>query len=349
MDNKDRRFIKNLCKLVYTGHVPFKVATTFSAENEGKELTREYAEELLREKFKELAPDRKALRRNKIEIFELIEETIDEVFPIRANQIFDKFCEFKTFNNGDKPLFKMPKGKGIIRRFIQRVALGVPFKRVRLDRTSETMIFHALGGAVYIEWEHYLDGTYNFVDLCNTIVDELINAVYDEIVDALNTAIDGTTFKQTHTELTDAFSVEGMLTLIAYAKSFGAGGATIIGSPTMVGRITDASFISDADKVDVRERGYVGKFRGANVVMVEQTYDKDGNALFPDDALFVFPNGTRPEDRFIKVGYEGGTEIKEKENDDRSLTYEVYAKLGVMLGNADGVGCYKKHVATGSN
>ena len=58
---------------------------------------------------------------------------------------------------------------------------------------------------LYIEWEHYLDGTYNFVDLCNTIVDELINAVYDEIVDALNTAIDGTTFKQTHTELTDAF------------------------------------------------------------------------------------------------------------------------------------------------
>lgn len=342
MDNKERNFIKGLCKIVYSGRIPSKVATTYSAENEGKELTREYAEELLREKFNELAPNRKALRRNKIEIFELIEETIDEVFPVRANGVFDKFAEFKTFNNGDKPIFRMPKGKGVIRRFIHRVALGVPMLRTRLDKQSQTMDMFALGGAVYIEWEHYLSGEYSFVDLCNALIDELINAVYDEIISALNTAVNGTTFKKTHTELTDAFSVEGMLALISYAKTYGAGGATILGSPSMVARIKDADFLSDADKNDVRERGYVGKFRGADVVVIEQQYDKDGKALFPDDVLFVFPSGSRPEDKFIKIGYEGDTEIKDKENDDRSLTYEVYAKLGVMLGNADGIGAYKK-------
>ena len=100
------------------------------------------------------------------------------------------------------------------------------------------------------------------------------------------------------------FSVEGMLTLIAYAKSFGVGGATIIGSPAMVGRITDGSFISDVDKADMRERGYVGKLRGADVVMVEQTYDKDG--LFPD--IFDF----QMEQAKIFIKEEGGTEIKEK-------------------------------------
>ena len=51
MDNKERSFIKGLCKIVYSGRVPYKVAKTFSAENEGKELTKEYAEELLREKI----------------------------------------------------------------------------------------------------------------------------------------------------------------------------------------------------------------------------------------------------------------------------------------------------------
>lgn len=341
--NKELQFYKGLARICYTGKIPAKVATAFFAENEGQQLTKEYAEELLRARFKELAPDRKALRRNKVEVFELIEETIDEVFPIRANAIFDRFVEFKTFNNGDKPLFKMPKGKGQVRRFIKRVALGVPFKRVRLDRTSQLMEFFAIGGACYIEWEHYLQGLYEFTDLCNVLIDELINAVYDEITGALNTAIDGTTFKKTHTETTDAFSVEGMLTLVSYAKSFGTGGAMIVGAPTMVARIKDADFLSDEDKTDMRERGYVGKFRGADVVVIEQTYDKDGTALFPEDALFVFPNGSRPEDRFIKVGYEGGTEVKDKENDDRSLTYEVYAKLGVMLGNADGIGCYKKY------
>lgn len=341
----DKNLIKGLCKIAYSGHVPFKVATKFAEENDGKELTRGYAEELLREQFKELAPNRKALRRNKVEVFELIEETIDEVFPVRANAIFDRFVEFKTFNNGDKPIFQFPKGKSQIRRFIHRIALGVPMKRVRLDKSSATMEMFALGGAVYVEWEHYLDGTYSFVDLCNILIDELINAVYDEIVTALNTAVDGTTFKKTHTETTDAFSVEDMVKLISYAKSFGAGGATIVGSPSMVARIKDADFLSDVDKVDMRERGYVGKFRGANVVVIEQTYDKEGNPLFPEDVLFVLPDGNRPEDRFIKVGYEGGTEIKEKENDDRSLTYEVYAKLGVLLGNADGIGAYKKYTA----
>jgi hypothetical protein len=342
MDNKERDLMLGLAKIAYTGKVSRKVSMAFAEENEGQVLTKEHAEEMLREKFRALAPNRKALRRNKNDIFELIEETIDEAFPVRANGIFEKFCEFKNFSNGDKPLFKFPKGKGQIRRFIKRIALGVPMLRVRLDKNSQLMEFFALGGAVYIEWEHYLDGSYDYVDLCNALIDELVNAIYDEIVTALNTAIDGTTFKKTHTETTDAFSVEGMLSLVSYAKSFGVGGATIVGVSAMCSRIKDADFISDVDKADMRERGYIGKFRSADIVCIEQTYDKDGNALFPEDALFVFPSGSRPEDKFVKVGYEGGTEIKEKEQDDRSLTYEVYAKLGVLLGNADGVSVYKK-------
>jgi len=341
--NKERDTILGLAKIVATNKIPFKVSMAFSAENEGKELTKDVAEEMLRAKFKELAPNRKALRRNQTSVFELIEETVDELFPVRANEVFNQFCEFKTFLNGDKPLFNMPKGKGQIRRFIKRVALGVPMLRTRLMRNQQTMEMFALGGAVYIEWENYLDGSIDFIDLCNALVDELINATYDEIITALNTAIDGTTFKKTHTELTDAFSIEGIVTLISYAKQYGAGGATVMGSPSMVARIKDADFLSDEDKTDVRERGYVGKVRGASVVVIEQQYDKDGTALFPEDALFVFPSGNRPEDKFIKVGYEGDTEIKDKENDDRSLTYEVYAKLGVMLGNADGIGVYKKY------
>lgn len=335
------KLLRAYSKIAITGKVPYQVATKFSEENDGTVLTKEYAEDMLRAKFKELAPNRKALRRNKIEIFELIEESLDELFPIRANEIFDRFTEFKTFRNGDKPIFRMPKGKGQIRRFIKRVSLGTPMARVRLDNYVQTMEMFALGGAVYIEWEHYLDGSIDYADLCNAILDELVNAIYDEITTALKSAVTNSKFKKISTELTDAFSVAGLLDCVTYARSFGNGGATIIGSPAMCARITDLS--SDDDKKDVRERGYVGRFRGADVIALEQSYDKDGNELFPNNVLFVFPSGSRPEDKFIKVGYEGDIEIKEKENDDRSLTYEVYAKLGVMIGQTEGIGVYKKY------
>ena len=337
------KLLKAYSKIAITGKVPYQVATKFSEENEGVTLTKEYAEDMLRARFKELAPNRKALRRNKVEIFELIEESLDELFPVRANEIFDRFVEFKTFKNGDKPFFKMPKGKGQIRRFIKRVALGVPMVRVRMDSLVQNMEMFVLGGAVYIEWEHYLDGSVDYVDLCNAILDELVNAVYDEISKAISTAVTNSKFKKTITETTDAFSISGLVECISYAKSFGTGGAVVLGTPTMCSRITDLD--SDEDKRDVRERGYIGRVRGADVVCLEQSYDKDGNPLFPENVLFVFPSGSKAEDKFIKVGYEGETEIKEKENDDRSLTYEVYAKLGVMLGQTEGIGVYKKYQA----
>ncbi len=339
MNNKE---MKAYAKMLVTGKIPTLVATKFSDENDGQTLTLQYAEEQLRARFKELAPNRKALRKNKVEIFELIEESIDELFPQRANEIFNSFCEFKTFRNGDKPIFKMPKGKGQIRRFITRIALGTPLKRVRLDSKVVNMTMFALGGACYIEYEQYLAGDFDFVDLCNTLVEELINATYDEISAQLKSAVTNAKFKKIETEASDTFSIPSLQVCIDYAKSFGAGGATIVGVSAMTSRIKDADFLSDADKADMRERGYIGKVRGASVVSIPQTYDKDGTALFPDNVLFVFPSGDRPEDKFLKIGYEGDTEIKDKENDDRSMTYEVYAKMGIVLGQTEGIGVYKK-------
>lgn len=334
--------IKALAKVVTTGKIPAKVATAYAQENNGTILSVDVAEETLRAKFAELAPNKKSFRRNRVEIFELIEETIDEILPARMNEVFDRFAEFKQFNDGDKAVFKMPKGRASIRRFIKRVALGVPMKRTRLDGQVATMDFFALGGAVYIEWEHYLQGLYSFTDLCNALVDELMNAVYDELIGAVNTAVAGSVFKKIHNEAGATFSETGMMGLISYASSYGAGGATIVCSPAFASRITVASgFISDADKTDVRERGYVGKFRGADVVVLPQQYNPDGTAIFDEKIAFVFPSGSRPEDKFVKIGFEGETQVRDSKNDDWSMEYEVYKKMGILLGSTDGIGLYK--------
>lgn len=341
IEQKDLNKMKTLAKIAYTGQIPAKTAMEFAENN--VTLTQEMADGLLREKFAELAPNRKAFRRNQVAIFELIEETVDEILPARMNEAFDRFAEFKQFNNGDKAVFKMPKGKSQIRRFIQRIALGVPMKKARLDKEVATMDFFALGGGIRVEWEAYISGDSSFVELCDLIVEELMNAVYDELIEALNTAVKDEIFKKIVKQTTGTFSVQGMSDLIAYASSHGAGGATIVCSPAFASQIQEKDgFISDADKTDMRERGYIGKFRGGNVVVVPQQYDKNGNGIFDEKVAFVFPSGSRPEDRFVKIGFEGETQIRDTQSDDWALEYEVYKKIGVLVSsNLGGIGLYK--------
>lgn len=341
IEQKDLNKMKTLAKIAYTGKVPHKTAMEFAENN--VTLTQEMADGLLREKFAELAPNRKSFRRNQVAIFELIEETIDEVLPARMNEAFDAFAQFKQFNNGDKAVFKMPKGKTQIRRFIQRIALGVPMKKARLDKDVATMDFFALGGGVRVEWETYLDGQSSFVELCDLIVEELMNAVYDELIEALNKTVEDEIFKKVVKQTTATFSVQGMAELISYASSYGNGGATIVCSPAFASGIREESgFISDSDKNDMRERGYIGKFRGADVVVIPQKHDENGVGIFDEKIAFVFPSGNREEDKFIKIGFEGETQIRDGKGDDWALEYEVYKKMGVLVSsNLGGIGLYK--------
>ena len=87
--------------------------------------------------------------------------------------------------------------------------------------------------------------------------------------------------------------------------------------------------ISDQDMVDVRERGYIGKFHGVPVVVMPQSFTDETNtklAMNPSFA-YVIPAG---REKLVKVAFEGNSFFREWEHEgDNGIQIQAYTKVGV--------------------
>ena len=101
----------------------------------------------------------------------------------------------------------------------------------------------------------------------------------------------------------------------------------------MVNAITynNTTKISDQDMMDVRDRGYIGKFHGYPVVVMPQSFTDDTNAKTTMNPSFayVIPAG---KEKIIKLVFEGDPYFKEWENrGDNGIELQAYAKVGLAI------------------
>src|SRR5690606_24829407 len=97
--------------------------------------------------------------------------------------------------------------------------------------------------------------------------------------------------------------------IIATVKAYG-GNANVICTPEFAATITpDTNFIGDADKADMREQGYIGRFAGANVIVLPQSFEDESNTqkVFNPQYAFVVPTGGSADEKIVKVALEGQT------------------------------------------
>ena len=83
--------------------------------------------------------------------------------------------------------------------------------------------------------------------------------------------------------------------------------------------------------MEVREQGYIGKFRGTPVVVLKQSFTDEYNTkrVMNPSFAFVIPAG---KEKMFKVILEGGSAFfKEVENEDNSMELQAYKKMGVAM------------------
>src|SRR5574344_1120129 len=73
---------------------------------EGKNYNYEALNETFRQELNEMVGTPKLFNQNKYEMFELLEEVIDDVLPKTVSINYQNLAEFKTFAQGDKPIFR---------------------------------------------------------------------------------------------------------------------------------------------------------------------------------------------------------------------------------------------------
>ena len=296
------------------------------------------AEEALRNQLKNLAKDYNHFRRNKLTIFELIQEMVDEVLPARVEAVIGRFAETRQFAQGQKPIFKKKLGRQRARSFITRAALSAIYETFRLDRQEIEVPVYAYGGAALIELERFLDGIENIDELMDIVTVGLEEAIYREVQDALISAI--VTMPAPNVFSSNTFDADEMVRLINVARAYG-GRVNIFATPEFAASITPSAgfsvaggyFGSATEEAELRNQGWIGVFRGANVIVLPQSFDTDENLVkqINPGLAYIIPSGGEADEKIVKVAMEGQTIVDDFKNADRSMEIQAYKKFGVAV------------------
>ena len=285
--------------------------------------------ETLRSEFAALAPTYRDYKINQNTIFALIEQTIDDVLPQRVLEQYSQFAEIKTFAQGDKPIFTQKITQASKRRakqFIGKVGLAGLYEVFRLDGTSYEVTTNAIGGAAQIGFEEFLDGRVDFATVLDIVMQGLDECIYIEIEKQLIGAVQNVQAANKYTS--NAFDEAQMDRLISIADSYGKATiyCTFEFAATM---IPSDGWVSDEMRNKMWDNGYLGNYKGHNVVVLQQSYEDETNT--------------------VKIAFEGGTIVDEYTNYDRSKEVQVYKKVGVRAIFSNAICVYRNTSLTRTN
>lgn len=292
--------------------------------------TYQYSEmcDTLRDEFKALAPDFRTYKINQNTIFALLEQTVEDVLPGRVLEMYSAFAEIKIFRQSEKPIFTQKTTVASRRRakqFIGKVGLAGLYEVFKLDGRSYEVTTNAIGGAAQIGFEEFLDGRVDFAEVLDIVMEGLDECIYVEIEKQLLGAVENVqaTNKSTQTYFDEA----EMDRLLSIADSYGKSAiyCTFEFAATMVP--SDAR-MSDAMREAMWDNGYLGNYKGHQVIVLPQSYEDETNTTKVIDPSYawIIPVGA---EKPVKIAFEGGTIVDEYTNYDRSREIQIYKKVGV--------------------
>lgn len=311
----------------------------------GEEMTSYALNAALRDELNELAGDYNSYRRNHVQLFELVEETIDFIVPNRIADAYQQFAETKTFAQGDRPIFKIKGlGKKRAKQFITRVGLAGLYETFRLGETWFEVKTSAIGGAAHIGFEEFLDGRVDFSELVQIVMEGLDELVYKEIAKAMMASIDQ--LPAANKVTTANFDEASMDRLVSVASAYG--------TPTIyctrefaVNMIPATGWISDAMRDARWNVGYLANYKGTNVVILPQSFEDETNSTKVVDPGYAWVLPSDGNMKPVKVAFEGTLHMKDIENYDWSHEIHFYQKVGVGVIMTNNICIYKDTALAG--
>lgn len=318
--------IKQLLDCVMGRNIP----TEFANENVDYEAA-------LRDEIKKLVGTYSLYRRNKYELFDLLAQNAEEVLPRKVLDLIGAFAEVAQYGNNDRLVFKVKRGAQRGRQFVTRATNSGVYETFRLDYDYMEVYSHTIGGAGIIDFERYLDGLEDIAEIYEIILDGMMTEIFREIQQCLaaqwkdsgrpaNNKVSANTFDyQKMAQLVQVVSAYGT-PVIYCSQLFAAQMINVVSTPA-------GAKVSDKEIDEIRENGYIGKFAGAPVVVIPNSFEDETNEklVFDPRFAYVIPAG---KEKIVKVALVGQTIIDEWKNTDRSMEIQGYKKVGVGIVSA---------------
>lgn len=283
---------------------------------------------------------RKAIRRNRVEVFEVIETLIPNLLQTgwQANPFFEEFVDYRNGNDGDTNEFYVDDDTiltvselsgnhhDIIR---QRLGVGESFR----VKTSW------YGLKIYTEFELFLAGRVDwakFIQKVYEAMDKKVNAMLYQAVMAAPAQVTPAGMFTKSLQMVAA-NRETVLQLVDDIQAATGDEVVIMGTRVALSKLAgmaDTNYIADADKNERRTLGYVTLWEGIRIVTIPQAFEDNNisttSRMVDNDKLLVMPVG---DNKFIKMYDEGDARITEVNDQatkmDMTFEYEYQQKMGI--------------------
>ena len=287
--------------------------------------------EALRKELKAICGTYDLFRRNKLDLFEIMQETMDAVVPAQVMQVVSQFAEVKQYAHNQKPSFKIKKGKIRARKFATRATASGVYETFRLDTDTIDVNTFVIGDAAYIDFERFLSGDEDWADYMEALMDGILHRIYKEIYDELinGAALLGNMNKK---ETVGSFATADLDGLLKIVKAYG--DPVIVATSDYISEMGDEvleqAWVTDADKEEIRNYGRILKYKSAPVIELPVSYEDETNTteVFGGKFAFVLPSSGY---KVMMVAFEGNTIVKEWENRDNSMELQAYKKMGTAI------------------
>ena len=331
----------NKLQMLMNGVFGRAVPAEFAAENYDYEAAlRDELAKLMTKDGKNF--NRHVFEKNKYEIFELLEENLQEMLPQNVKSALDMFVEVKNYAQGTRPEFRVVRGKVRGKQFVTRATESGNYETFRLDRDRFDLYIQAIGGAGYVDFERYLDGLENMTDIYEVIQEGIVDRLFEMVQECLLASWNAAGRPARNKVAANTFNPAAMKKLCNTVAPYGS--PIIYCTPEFAAEMVNAIVyssadpawiggkISDQDMIDIRERGYIGKFQGVPVVIMPQSFtdEKNEKLLFNPSFAYVLPAG---KEKIIKMAFEGSPYFREWDDHegDNSFVLQGYVKVGVGL------------------
>lgn len=289
--------------------------------------------------LKELCGSVNDFMRNKYDIYEIIIKNADEIVPKKVFDAFGAFAEIIQVPQGQKAIFKRGTlGKNRARKFLTQVGLSGVYETFRLDTSNFTLEGKAVGGAITMDFERFLDGAESLSELMDILTEGLSDAVFKEIQKALTAAYND--MGPANRYESNDFEGEEMQKLITTVKNYGQN-VVIFACPEFIDAMGPDLVVPIAkagvqgiyapqDIERIHSVGRINLFRGTPIIEMPQSFvDETNDKVWIDPSCaYILPAG---KEKVVKVMLEGETQMYDFVNRDQSVEVHAYKKMGAAI------------------
>lgn len=281
---------------------------------------------------------RRAFRKNKLAVFEVIEELVPNLLKTgwQDNPFFMEFVEFRSADEGDTNEFYVEDE--VILTVSELSGNHHDLVRQRLGEGSTYSVKTSWYGIkIYAEYEHFMTGKVDwarFIQKVYEAFDQKVNSMlYTAFMEAGDKVLPADQFTKT-IQMVPA-NEETIITLADDVATVNGAEAVIMGTKVALSKLTkvgDVSWASNEMKQERNTLGRLGMWNGIRLVEIPQAFAPNDttNKLVDNNRLLVMPVG---DNKFIKMFDEGDAVVNETTDRgvhmDMTVDFEYQQKMGV--------------------